>query len=99
MRPGGLGLAPLRSLINQVLDERGNSGKVTILYGAQASVGAALQGRSWPSGAARADVEVHVTVDRPDEEWKGNVGVITTLFPKVARLRPQHRGRECAARR
>jgi NAD(P)H-flavin reductase len=25
-----------------------------------------------------------MTVDRPDEEWKGNVGVITTLFSKVS---------------
>ena len=31
----------------------------------------------------RGDVDVHVTVDKPDENWKGNVGVITTLFPKV----------------
>ena len=30
---GGLGLAPLRSLINQVLDERGTFGRVIILYG------------------------------------------------------------------
>jgi NAD(P)H-flavin reductase len=28
-------------------------------------------------------VEVHTTVDRPDENWKGNVGVITTLIPKI----------------
>ena len=31
--PGGLGLAPLRSLINQVIDERGSFGRVIILYG------------------------------------------------------------------
>src|SRR3972149_3606149 len=33
--PGGLGLAPLRSLINQVLDERSDFGRVSILYGAR----------------------------------------------------------------
>ena len=33
--PGGLGLAPLRSLINQVLDERATFGRVIILYGAR----------------------------------------------------------------
>ena len=33
--PGGLGLAPLRSLINQVLDERALFGRVIILYGAR----------------------------------------------------------------
>ncbi len=33
--PGGLGLAPLRSLINEVLDERGKYGRVIVLYGAR----------------------------------------------------------------
>jgi NAD(P)H-flavin reductase len=28
-------------------------------------------------------VELHVTVDRADETWPGNVGVITTLFKHV----------------
>ncbi len=34
--------------------------------------------------AARDDVEVHLTVDRGDAEWTGNVGVITTLFSKIS---------------
>ncbi len=29
-------------------------------------------------------MELHVTVDRGDETWKGNVGVITTLFRKIS---------------
>jgi NAD(P)H-flavin reductase len=80
--PGGLGLAPLRSLINQVLDERGKYGRVTLLYGAKhpSELLFTDELKQW---AGRGDVDVHVTVDRPDENWKGNVGVITTLFPKV----------------
>ncbi len=80
--PGGLGLAPLRSLINQVLDERGKYGKVTILYGAK-HPSELLFTDELQQWAERGDVELHVTVDRPDEHWQGNVGVITTLFPKV----------------
>jgi len=80
--PGGLGLAPLRSLINQVLDERSSFGRVIILYGAKRPAELLFRDEldEW---AARDDVEFHVTVDRGDESWKGNVGVITTLFPKV----------------
>ncbi len=80
--PGGLGLAPLRSLINQVLDERGSFGRVIILYGARNSSELLFKDElaRWK---ARDDVECHVTVDRGDETWTGNVGVITTLFPKV----------------
>ncbi len=80
--PAGLGLAPLRSLINQVLDERGRYGKVTILYGVK-HPSELLFTDELQEWAARGDVDLHITVDRPDENWKGNVGVITTLFPKV----------------
>ncbi|MBF8282744.1 MAG: oxidoreductase FAD/NAD(P)-binding domain protein [Anaerolineales bacterium] len=80
--PGGLGLAPVRSLINQVLDERGRFGKVTILYGAK-NPSELLFKDEVAEWGARADAEVHVTVDRPAEGWAGNVGVITTLFSKV----------------
>ncbi len=80
--PGGLGLAPLRSLINQVLDERGNYGRVIILYGAR-NPSELLFLDEIAQWQARGDVEVHLTVDRGDENWTGNVGVITTLFPKI----------------
>jgi NAD(P)H-flavin reductase len=80
--PGGLGLAPLRSLIDQVLDERHNFGRVIILYGAR-NPSEQLFKDELAEWEARDDVELHLTVDRPDEHWKGNVGVITVLFPMV----------------
>ena len=81
--PGGLGLAPLRSLINQVLDERDDFGRVIILYGARRPAELLFRDEleQW---AARDDVEFHLTVDRAEGDWDGNVGVITTLFPQVS---------------
>jgi sulfhydrogenase subunit gamma (sulfur reductase) len=81
--PGGLGLAPLRSLINQVLDERALFGRVIILYGAR-NPDELLFKEELAEWEQRADVELHVTVDRGDENWTGNVGVITTLFRQVS---------------
>ena len=81
--PGGLGLAPLRSLINQVLDERALFGRVIILYGAR-NPEELLFKDELAEWAERPDVEFHVSVDRGDETWKGNVGVITTLFRHVS---------------
>jgi sulfhydrogenase subunit gamma (sulfur reductase) len=81
--PGGLGLAPLRSLINQVLDERALFGRVIILYGAR-NPGELLFKDELQRWAERADVELLLTVDRGDETWSGNVGVITTLFKFVS---------------
>jgi sulfite reductase subunit B len=80
--PGGLGLPPLRSLINQVLDERESFGRVIILCGAK-NPSELLFKDELAKWEARDDVELHVTVDRADESWTGNVGVITTLFPKI----------------
>jgi sulfite reductase subunit B len=79
---GGLGIPPLRSLINQVLDERGAFGRVIILYGTN-HPSAVLFKDDLDEWSRRDDVEFHLTVDRGDEQWTGNVGVITTLFPKV----------------
>ncbi len=80
--PGGLGLAPARSLINQVLDERGNFGRVIILYGAR-NPSELLFTDELERWGNRSDVEILLTVDRGDDTWSGNVGVITTLFPKI----------------
>ncbi len=79
---GGLGLAPLRSLITEVLDERGNYGRVIILYGTRQPQDLLFRNElvEW---AARDDVELHLTVDYPDSQWNHTVGVITTLFTKV----------------
>jgi sulfhydrogenase subunit gamma (sulfur reductase) len=80
--PGGLGLAPLRSLINEVLDHRSNFGRVIILYGARQPSEMLFKDElsQWEE---RDDVELYLTVDHADESWEGNVGVITTLFSKI----------------
>jgi sulfhydrogenase subunit gamma (sulfur reductase) len=81
--PGGLGFPPLRSLINQVLDERAKFGRVIILYGARNPSELLFQDelKRW---SERKDVELHLSVDRPDENWKGNIGVVTTLFKNIS---------------
>jgi len=80
---GGLGIAPLRSVIAEVLAERGKYGRISILYGTRTPNDFLFSDdlRAW---AARDDVEVLTTVDRGTPEWTGNVGVITTLLPKVS---------------
>ena len=79
---GGIGLVPLRSLIHEVLDNRADYGRVIILFGARSPAERLFTGEldEW---RGRPDVEYLDTVDRADDGWDGNVGVITTLFPKV----------------
>jgi NAD(P)H-flavin reductase len=80
--PGGLGLAPLRSLITQVLDERAMFGRVLILYGAR-NPSEMLFKDELARWANRPDIELLTTVDKGDDTWTGNVGVITTLFKQI----------------
>jgi sulfhydrogenase subunit gamma (sulfur reductase) len=80
---GGLSLAPVRSVIHQVFDERGSYGRFIILYGAK-NPSELLFKDELEAWSKRDDVEFLVTVDRGDADWKGNVGVITTLFPKIS---------------
>ena len=79
---GGIGLIPVRSLINYILDNRKDFGKFTILYGCKTPREILYQGdlAAWE---ANPDIDVHLTVDKPDDAWDGNTGVITRLLPKI----------------
>jgi sulfite reductase subunit B len=79
---GGLGLVPMRSLINYVLDNRDDYGKLTILYGCKNPAELLFKDEleRWEK---RDDVNYQVTVDNPGDNWHRHVGVITTLFPKI----------------
>lgn len=79
---GGIGLPPLRSLINSVFDNREDFGKVTILYGAKTPDEFCFKEelKTWQG---IIDTEVLLTVDNPDDTWDGNVGVVTKLMEKT----------------
>jgi NAD(P)H-flavin reductase len=76
---GGLGRVPVRSAINYVLDSRENYGEVTILYGTK-SPEERLFVDEVEEIVSKENVKYLETVDRGDEQWRGNVGVITTLM-------------------
>jgi NAD(P)H-flavin reductase len=78
----GIGMIPLRSAITYVLAHRKDFGKVTILSGTR-SPEYRLFTDELAAWGREKDVEVLETVDQGDASWKGNVGVITTLFPKI----------------
>lgn len=79
---GGLGLIPLRSLLNYMLRHRDEFGRIIVLVGTR-NPSERIFTDQLEKLEARKDVEVHETVDYPDDTWAGNVGVITTLLPKI----------------
>lgn len=79
---GGLGLAPLRPVVEHVLERRADFGRVAILIGARnpAELPFTDDISRW---ADRGDVAVAVTVDAATPGWQGDVGVVTTLVPGI----------------
>ncbi|HZW92964.1 MAG TPA: FAD/NAD(P)-binding protein [Candidatus Eremiobacteraceae bacterium] len=83
---GGIGLAPLRPVIYEVLHHREKYGRLVILYGAR-SPRDLLYRKELAAWARQRETQVLVTVDYGGLSWRGNVGVVTTLF-KYVRLQP-----------
>lgn len=79
---GGIGLAPLRPALHEVLARRERYGRVVLLYGARTPEDV-LYGKQLRDWRADAGLEVHVTVDRATRDWRGSVGVVTSLVPRV----------------
>lgn len=79
---GGLGLAPLRPVVEHLLDRREEFERVAILIGARSPVDLPFTDdiARWTD---RGDVHLAVTVDAATPGWHGNVGVVTTLVASL----------------
>jgi len=79
---GGIGLAPLRSLITYVLDNREDYRRLIVVYGAR-SPSTLLFHKDLELWSTAPYVERYVTVDQPDNTWKGRTGVLTLPLREI----------------
>jgi NAD(P)H-flavin reductase len=80
---GGIGGAPLRPVIQTILDSRAEYGKLTILWAARLPSLLVFRDEfAW--WRAAPDTELFLTVDQADENWHTHVGLITELLQNVA---------------
>jgi NAD(P)H-flavin reductase len=79
---GGVGLAPLRPAIYHLIAHRERYGRVVVLCGARTPRDV-LFARELERWRGRFDLEVLVTVDSASPQWRGAVGVVTTLIPRA----------------
>ncbi len=79
---GGIGLAPLRPALYELIAKREKYGRIVLLYGTRSPTDILFK-RELEQWRARFDLEVYVTVDRAMAGWRGNVGVVTLLVPKA----------------
>ena len=90
---GGIGLAPLRSVINYVRDNRSDYGDVQIVYGSRSKDDLVDYKEIIDEWMADDGIEVNLTIDNPQEGWDGHVGFVpnyvtelnfpTTLVPVI----------------
>ena len=81
---GGLGLPPLRPAIYEVLKNRGDFGRVTLIYGSR-TPDTLIYAREYSDWTSRG-IDVQTTVDQADLDWKGNVGVVPLLLDRLQPL-------------
>jgi NAD(P)H-flavin reductase len=79
---GGIGLAPLRSLIHNVLDNRADYGEIAILYGARSPQDLCFKYdlETWSRNPL---VKMITTVDAGDGDWKGKVGLVPMVLEEI----------------
>ena len=80
---GGIGLAPLRSVINYCRDNRDNYGTIDILYGSRSADDLVRRQEMEEQWAKTPGVNVYMTIDREQEGWDGHVGFVPAYLKEV----------------
>ena len=80
---GGIGMAPLRTLLLFMLDNRSDYGHITLLYGARSPQDLCYKEelKEWER---REDLELVLTVDREFPDWEGRVGLVPNVLKELA---------------
>jgi sulfhydrogenase subunit gamma (sulfur reductase) len=81
---GGIGLAPLRSVINYVRAKRANYGKVQIIYGSRSKEDLVDYREIMEEWMPDDGIEVNLTIDNPQDDWTGHVGFIPNFVKELS---------------
>ncbi len=81
---GGVGLAPLRSVINYCRHYRDRYGKIDIVYGSRSKDDLLDYKEIVDEWANDTDVHVHLTIDREQEGWDGHVGFVPNYVKELS---------------
>ena len=80
---GGVGLAPVRSVINYVRAKRQDYGKVMIVYGSRSKEDLLDYNEILSEWMQDDGVEVHLTIDRAQDNWDGHVGFVPSYVEEL----------------
>ena len=80
---GGIGLAPLRSVINYCRHYRSNYGSIDIVYGSRSMQDLVDYNEIMDQWCKEDGINVHLTIDREQPEWNGHVGFVPNFVKEL----------------
>ena len=80
---GGIGLAPLHSVINYCRDNRANYGKIDIVYGSRSMDDLVDYQEILDEWCKEDGINVYLTIDREQEGWDGHVGFVPNYVKEL----------------
>ena len=81
---GGIGLAPVRSMILYCINHREDFGKLTVIYGARSKEDLVFKQDLFEEWKDVPNMDIHVTIDRAQEGWDGHVGFVPDYIKELA---------------
>jgi len=81
---GGIGIAPLRSVIKYTFDNRSNYGNIDIVYGSRTSADLVFYNEISKEWVEKSDTNIHLTIDKPEENWNGHDGFVPSYIEELA---------------
>lgn len=81
---GGIGLAPLHSVINYCRAHRQEYGKIDIVYGSRSKADLVDFPEIESVWCRENGISVHLTIDNPEPEWDGHVGFVPNYVKELA---------------
>lgn len=80
---GGIGMAPIRTIMLHLLDHRADYGSISLLYGARSPQDMAYS-YELDDWTGRKDLKTMLTIDRPSPGWKYHVGMVPNVLLEIA---------------
>jgi len=79
---GGIGQAPLRPMIQYVIDNRKQYGTIDIFYGARSSKELCYK-NEFLELEKHSDLNIHLSIDNEEKEWKGFTGFVPNNLMRI----------------
>lgn len=82
---GGIGIAPVHSVVNYMMDKRSDYGKIQVIYGSRSVADLVRLDEMKNVWMKQPDCSIDLTIDREEAGWNGHVGFVP---PFVTELNP-----------